>query len=284
MKKVGILYRPGLSAAERLAQDLGKVGQSSGASVWLCSAWEEERAREMVAGTDLILSVGGDGTILRAVRILFPLLIPILGVNLGKLGFMAELSPGEAIDKVPAFLAGEGEIDERAMLQAELFSPGGKGWEKRPIASFHALNDVVVGRGAISRVVYIKATIDGKLLTTYKGDGVIVATATGSTGYSLSAGGPILHPQAKELLLKPISAHLSLATALVLAPTTTVELEVGTDHQTVLSVDGQVDFRLKSGDLIRVRRSPHVARFLRAQPLASFYRTLVRRLSAKQEV
>lgn len=275
---VGVLYHPKIPAAEALAHELEAALPSLGASVWICSAWEEEEARGQVMGTNLLLSIGGDGTILRAARIAVPWSVPIIGINLGKLGFMTELTAKEAIDKMPSFLAGEGWIDERAMLQAELLST-----EAQP-SIFQALNDVVVGRGAVSRVVYVKATIDGILLTTYKADGVIAATATGSTGYSLSAGGPILHPQAKEMVLQPISAHLTLSTPLVLPPTATVELQVRTDHQALLSVDGQVEVALKSGDTIKISHSPYTARFLRARPAATFfYETLALRLITRSD-
>ncbi|MBE0415995.1 MAG: NAD(+)/NADH kinase [Dehalococcoidia bacterium] len=268
MKKVGILYHPKIAAAGALAEELAGLLPSLDASCWLCSAWEEEKARAQVEGTELIFSVGGDGTILRAARSALPWSIPIVGINLGRLGFMTELSAAEARERLPAFLAGKGWIDERAMLQVELASKG----------PFHALNDVVLGRGAISRVVYVETTIDGAPLTTYKADGVILATATGSTGYSLAAGGPILYPQAREILLKPISPHLNFANALVLPPTAVVELRVRTDHQAMLSIDGQIDLELESGDAVRVRLSPHVTRFLRAQPPTFFYSTLMERL------
>ncbi|MDP2954533.1 MAG: NAD(+)/NADH kinase, partial [Chloroflexota bacterium] len=240
--------------------------------VWMGSAWEEDKAKEQVAGTDLIISIGGDGTILRAARIVVPWPIPILGINLGKLGFLTELSPQEALERVPAFLAGEGWVDERAMLQAELICGDAT---KPPL---HALNDVVVARRAMARVVYVATTIDGELLTTYKGDGVVVATATGSTGYVLAAGGPILHPQSRDMVLKPLLPHLTLDSALVLPPDTILELEVRTDHQAVVSLDGQVDMALASGDRVRVKLSPHQARFLRSQPPARFYHTMAQKL------
>ncbi|GAI00657.1 unnamed protein product, partial [marine sediment metagenome] len=131
-------------------------------------------------------------------------------------GFMTELSVDEVIGKLPALLAGEGWIDERSLLEAE-FSPAEE--EQEPSRMFYALNDVVVARGSVARVIYVEASIDGEPLTTYKGDGVIVATATGSTGYSLAAGGPILHPQAKELVLLPILPHLSSAYTVILPST-----------------------------------------------------------------
>jgi NAD+ kinase len=157
------------------------------------------------------------------------------------------------------------------MLQAELAG-------KKP---YYALNDILIGRGAVSRVIYVETTIDGVPLTTHKADGVIIATATGSTGYSMAAGGPILYPQAREIILNPISPHLTFANAVVLPPTAIVELKVRTDHQAMLSIDGQINLALESGDIIRVSISPHVARFLRAQPPTFFYSTLMERLMPK---
>jgi NAD+ kinase len=272
MKKIGILFHPQIPAAEALARDLGKSLAHFEASGWLCSAWDEGGAKEKAPGTDLILSIGGDGTMLRAARVAAPFSIPILGINLGHLGFMIELTAEEVWDKIPQLLAGEGWLDERAMLEARLLSREG---------SFHALNDVVVARGGRARVIRVQVTIDGEPLTVYKSDGVIVATATGSTGYSLAAGGPILHPRAKELLLTPISSHLSLATPLVLSPETVLVLEIRADEQALLSVDGQIEVKLGDGDLVEVKRSPYVTRLLRTQPPAFFYRTLAERLGRK---
>ena len=273
VKRVGILYHPMIEAAYTLARKLDEFLGAKGISVWLCSAWEGEKARAQVAGTDLILSIGGDGTILRAVQAIVPGSTPVTGINLGKLGFMTELSADEALDKLPALLEGEGWIDERAMLEAEL-SPADR--------VFYALNDVVVARGAIARVVYVEASIDGEPVTTYKADGVIVATATGSTGYSLAAGGPILHPQAKEFLLLPLLPHLSSAYTLVLPSTAVAKLRIDTAHQATLSIDGHINLPLTSGATITVRHSPHTARFLRIHPETSFYSSLEQRLKGKQ--
>ena len=279
VKRVGVLYHPMIEAAYTLAKELEEFLVSSGISVWLCSAWEEEKARAEVNGTELILSIGGDGTILRAAQAAVSQTTYITGINLGKLGFMTELSADEALAKLPALLAGEGWIDERAMLEAKLSLP-----DKEPGAPsiFHALNDVVVARGALARMVYIDATIDGQPLTTYRADGVIVATATGSTGYALAAGGPILHPKAKEFLLLPILAHLSSDYTLVLPPTAVVRLRISTAHQATLSIDGHINLPLSNGATITVSHSPTVARFLRVRPETSFYSTLEQRLKGKQ--
>jgi NAD+ kinase len=278
MKRVGILYHPKIEAAFKLAEELERLLHSGDVSLWLCSAWDEEKVRPQIADTDLAVSIGGDGTILRVVRAVIPWSTPVLGINLGKLGFMTELGAAEARDKLPALLKGAGWIEERAMLEARLFPAG----DRQPPESLQALNDVVVGRGGRARVIRIETKIDDTPLTTYKADGVIIATATGSTGYSLAAGGPILHPQAREVLLKAISPHLTMAHALVLPPAATVELRVITDHQAMLSIDGQVELPLESGDRVKVNLSSHVARFLRTGTAASLYSTLEQRLRGKE--
>lgn len=275
MKKVGIIYKSRLAAARSLAEKLKETLRSFNVTTWLCSAEKVDGAGRQAAGTELLLSIGGDGTILRAARLAAPRGIPLLGVNLGKLGFLTELGAGEVEDRLPAFLSGDGWVEERTMLQAELVPLNSKGSSRQ---LYHALNDVFVGRGAIASVVYIKVYLDGDALTTYKGDGVILAAATGSTAYSLSAGGPILYPQSRDFLLQPLLTHLSLATALVLPSTAVVEMEVSTEHQALLSIDGQPNLPLVSGDRVIVQRSPHLARFLRLQPQGFFYRSLHRRL------
>ncbi|MFC1913284.1 NAD(+)/NADH kinase, partial [Chloroflexota bacterium] len=167
MNRIGILYHPMNKAAIGLAKKLEKFLDSKGIAAWLCSSWEGEKARAQVTDTDLVLSIGGDGTILRAAQIVVPCSTPITGINLGRLGFMTELSPDEAEAKLLALLAGEGWLDERAMLEAELIPSGRKTGKV-----FHALNDVVVARGAISRIVHVEASVDDELLTTYRADGV----------------------------------------------------------------------------------------------------------------
>ncbi|MFC1974737.1 NAD(+)/NADH kinase [Chloroflexota bacterium] len=279
VKRVGILYHPMIEAAYTLATELEKFLGYNGVSTWLCSAWEGEEARTQVNDTDLILSIGGDGTILRAAQAVVPGLTPITGINLGKLGFMTELSTNEVRDKLSDLLAGKGWIDERALLEVELSPADG---EHNTHRVFYVLNDVVVARGAIARVVYVETSIDDEPVTTYKGDGVIVATATGSTGYSLAAGGPILHPQAKEFLLVPILPHLSSPHAMVLPSTAVVKLRLSTPHQATLSIDGHINLSLSSGVIITVKHSSNTARFLRIHPEASFYSSLEQKLKGKQ--
>jgi NAD+ kinase len=277
MKRIGILYHPMKEEAHALAKKLEGSLSGQGLSVWLYSAWEWEKAREQVKGTDLVLSIGGDGTILRAAQAVLPSLTPITGINLGKLGFMTELNVDEVMDKLPALLAGDGHIDERALLEAELYPTGE---ERKPSQKFYALNDVVVARGAIARMIYIDTSIDGELLTTYKADGVIVATATGSTGYALAVGGPVLHPQARDFVLIPILPHLSSGYAMVLPSNTVVKLKLSAVNPATLSIDGHINLPLSSGATIVVRHSANTMRFLRIHK-PSFYGSLEQRLKGK---
>jgi len=267
---VGILYHPQSEKARDLADKLKELLPAHGISAWQCSVWDEDKARAQIAGSDLILSIGGDGTILRTARIITPLSVPILGINLGRLGFITELSADEALPNLPDLLKGGGWIEERAMLQAQLEDK-----------SFYALNDVVVRSNAVT-LVNMRVKIDGELLTAYRADGVIVATATGSTAYSLAAGGPVLHPQSKEMVLQPISCHLGLGYAMVLLAQSIVDLEIASGDNAMLSLDGQVNLPLSGKQSVMVKLSPYVTRFLRIRQATYFYRSLWQKLRGKE--
>ena len=279
MKRVGILYHPMIDRAYSVAEELEKFLVARGVFVWVCSAWEAEKAQTQLDNTDLILTTGGDGTILRAAQVALPAQTPITGINLGKLGFMTEFSADEAKEKLPELLMGKGWIDERALLEVELLSPDEKSGATQ---KFYALNDTVVARGTIARLIYVDASIDGEPLTTYRADGVIVATATGSTGYALAAGGPILHPQAEGFLLVPITPHLGLTYSMVLPSKAVVTLRVTTTHQATLSIDGHINLPLSTGATVAVRCSSSKTRFLRIRPEYSFYSSLEQKLRGKK--
>jgi NAD+ kinase len=276
MKKVGIVFNPTIEAAVTLTGELGKYLSGEGVSNWECSSWEIGEDLSEMEGTDLVLSVGGDGTILRAIQAVAASQTPVTGINLGKLGFMTELAADEALARLPEILNGAGWIDERTMLEVQVTGDGG---EER---HYYALNDLVVARGAIARMVSVDVNIDNEPFTAYRADGVLVATATGSTGYSLAAGGPVLNPQASEFLLLPILPHLCLSYPLVLPASTVVSLRVSTAYQATLSIDGNINFPLSSDTLITVKRSQTSARFWRIHSETSFYRTLGKKLKAKK--
>jgi NAD+ kinase len=269
MRKVGVFVHSRWSAALQLADRVQSILQAEGCDVWQTSDWEDTTVAEQTPGTDLLICLGGDGTVLRAARTVVPHPVPILGVNMGRLGFLTDVRANELIDRLGDALEGRCRIEMRTMLQAQVPSWG---------ATHHALNDVVVGRASIGRPLYVEVAVDGVRLAVHRCDAVIVATATGSTAYSLSAGGPIMHPQSPELLLTPVAPHLGSARPLVLPPDTVIDLTVTADKEAVVSVDGQVDRTLASGDSVSVCRSAHTARFVRFSKPEEYYGLLAEKM------
>jgi len=265
-----------IAAAAELAPQVTKFLVARGLEAWTSSAWQVAEARKQAPGTDLMLSIGGDGTILRAAQAVVGYETPICGINLGRLGFMTEIAADEIELKLPRVLAGDGWLDERKMLQAEVKDGDA------PPAVYHALNDVVAGRGETARMVNVEARVDGDHLNVYKADGVIVATATGSTGYAFAAGGPVLHPQSPDYILVPMLPHLCSGYALVIPAASTVRLRVQTAHQAVFSIDGNLSHALGDGAEVTLSQSPHVTRFVRLSPQGVFYATLEQRLKGKR--
>ena len=276
MKTVGIIYNARIPEALDLGTAiLHQVPLPEGS--WISPAENLETLRERVDNTALVITVGGDGTMLRAAQVTAPGGIPLVGINMGRLGFMTELQVHEALEQIPAYLDGECRVEERTMLQATIIK-GSAGGDHAEDGPYHALNDVVLARGAVSRVVIVTGYVDGAQLTTFRADAVILSTATGSTGYNLAVGGPILDPTSDSLVLKTVAAHMGLTPGLVLPSTAEVILDLEGYQEAILSVDGYVDYPLEPGDRVVLKRSPHQARFLRANPPGQFYATLTRRL------
>ncbi|MEO8458793.1 MAG: NAD(+)/NADH kinase [Chloroflexota bacterium] len=270
MKKAGIFLHSRWPAARELANEVTDYLLAHGAhTVWTTSEWDDESLAQDMPGTEMLFCLGGDGTVLHAARTVIPHEIPILGVNMGRLGFLAEVRPTDLLDYLPRILAGDYRLEMRWMLQADVPAWG---------QTYHGLNDVVVGRQTIARPIYVEVEVDGSRLAIHRCDAVIVASATGSTAYSLSAGGPILHPESSDLVLTPVSPHIAAARPLVLPPDSLVELTVSADKEAIVSIDGQVDAPLATGDTVAVRRSPHRARFVRFSSPAEYYGLLAERL------
>lgn len=287
MKRVGIICNPHVPKAGSLARDLAKMLGGMGWTTWLGSAWDEESLSGRITTFRAVITLGGDGTILRAARVAGPAGVPLVGVNLGRLGFLTEFTADTVMEGLPQLLEGDHWLEARAMLAASLLQPTVETLE--PVedsvpgedscdAKFVALNDVVVGRGERWRSVRLEVNVGDAHVATYRGDGLVIATATGSTAYSLSAGGPIMHPQMENMLLTPLLIHLKLAPPLVLPADSEVRVQIFTDHSASLSIDGQIDVNLKSGATVNVRISEHKALFLRRQSPAYFYETLAERL------
>lgn len=278
MDKVGVTYHPKSDAARRVADELRARLAARVHEVWLASAWDEAAGWDHIAGTQLVLCCGGDGTVLRAARAVIPHPTALLGVNLGRVGFLTEIAPAGLFERLDEIIGGAGRIETRAMVETETIRAGEELREH-----FHALNDVVIGRAAIGRTVQFAVRTDDTTIGTYRADGVIVATATGSTAYSLSVGGPILHPESREIIVTPVAPHLAPANAVVLAEGSRVEVEIWPGQKAILSIDGEPDMDLAGGDIVRVRTSNHVARFLRLGPSGEFFERVGRRLNWLRE-
>lgn len=272
-KKIGILYQEHSEGAGALARTLAERLRAEGRVVWQEALQKRDvRASDQLPGSDMVLVLGGDGSLLSAARMCAEAGIPLLGVNFGRVGFLTELEPAEVDEKLPLYLNGDYWIDERAMLQAEV-EDGGEHHQ------FIALNDMVVVRGAIPRVIRVKVWLDSHYYNTTVADGIIISTATGSTAYNLAAGGPILHPQVRSSVLTPVAPHLAADRSLILEPNavTTLELQPGSDGA-IVSADGQLNVTINAGAQVIIRASQYTTRFLRRRPPTYFYRILSAKL------
>jgi NAD+ kinase len=280
MRTVAAYYNPAISDACALACDVADWVRFRGPEAVVIAGGapaESGAQREHLAGADLMVTVGGDGSILRASHVAAPLGIPILGINLGRVGFLTETGPDGWREALGRVLAGDFWIEDRMMLRSEAFRGASS------LGEAEALNDVVVGRGERARVVHLRAAVDGGPLATYVADGLIVATPTGSTAYALAAGGPILPPQLRNILLVPVAPHLSMARPVVLSEGVRVRIAVQSRREAVLTVDGEVQSTLECGDEVVVAASQHVARFARVRERTYFYKTLVSRLVPRHQ-
>ena len=272
MKRCGLLYSCRTDEAQQLARETESKLRDLGVSTWCASAGDESHVLRCAPDSDMLITFGGDGTIVRAARLSAGFAVPILGINFGRLGFLAELQPEQLSGELQGLVSGQYRLEERMMLHADLIRDG------KPLRSFEALNDVVVSRGSIARVVRVDVHVDGQYLANYVADGIVVSTATGSTAYSLAAGGPVLDPSLRDILLTPIAPHLSIDRTLVLPDTAAVRLAVSAGYEAMCTVDGQAVEALGDGDVVAVAASRHVCRFVRLGEDKAPYRSLLEKL------
>lgn len=221
---------------------------------------------------DLIIALGGDGTLLRAVRMLKGREVPILGVNLGGLGFLTEVTLGELYKTLSNVLIGRYRLEERMGLEATLYRG------RKRIASSLALNDCVIAKGVLSRLIRLDAFIGKEYLTTYAADGLIISTSTGSTAHSLSAGGPIVHPGIPAIILTPICPHTLSNRPLIVSGEEEIRIRIASPHPDVaLTLDGQEVIPLKERDIIRIRKGPSKVKLVVPRK-KSYYQILRKKL------
>jgi NAD+ kinase len=282
MQTIGIMANSGKDAAFQIARSADAHLRERGVTV-LLQHWVAEALGQSARGlpdqqvveAEAVLVLGGDGTILATARLCAPCATPMLPVHLGRFGFLTEVAPTELTLALDDLMDGGYRTEERLMLAGEAVRDG----HVREQASVLALNDIVVANGPLSRVLHLRLMVDGKYVTTYAADGVIVATPTGSTAYSLSAGGPLVHPSLQTLLVVPICAHALTARPLLIPPDSEVSVRVEDDPHDIVrvTIDGQIGFPLQPGDEIRVRRAEHPAKILSVGG-ADFYDKLQNKL------
>jgi len=263
---------------------MNELLRSNGVSTVVCPFFEPENRQmpeglnysvleEELDGADMAVTFGGDGTILHAARILSEQSIPILAVNMGTMGFMAELEPEEMEEQVHRVLSGDYRIEKRMMLDVSMARDG------QTVYSDFALNDVVIG--SMARAIDLKIFGDEHAIAQYSGDGVVIATPTGSTAYSMSAGGPVVEPSAENIIVTPICAHVLVAKSFVLAPDRCISAVYGMHraNPAYLAVDGQ-SIPLCGGDVVTVRKSERETRMIRLSN-KSFYRKVHEKLGER---
>ncbi|MAE68752.1 MAG: NAD(+)/NADH kinase [Candidatus Peribacteraceae bacterium] len=289
-KRVGITVKSGLEDKCQTVDAIVSIVQGAGAQVFM----DPKRAGGIDCATDLpeyksedeidlLLVIGGDGTILRAVRELSDCTTPILSVNRGRVGFLAETEFDEAQDLIPKFIHGEGVLDERQLLNVKAMRGSNE------IISGFTLNEAVIAQGTIARLVDLETRVNDEPLTTFHADGLIIATPTGSTAYNLSSGGPIVHPSLDAMILTPISPHSFSQKPVVIRSDAKVEIVVKTkqkkykDTEVILTLDGQVYVALEGEDVITITQDARCVKFLRRKQ-DTFFGTLRNKLKWGERV
>lgn len=278
MKKIGIIAKFNKPEAVKVTQDVIKWLNDRGVEAYLDMelgsklAYTKSYSRTELPGlVDLIVVLGGDGTMLYTARLIGEKKVPILGVNLGSLGFLTAITMREFYPVLEKVIKDDFETEERMMLSVQVHRDGGK------ISKYIVLNDMVI-KGQLSRLISVEARINKEYVTTYRADGIIVSTPTGSTGYSLSAGGPILYPTIHSIIVSPICPFTLTNRPVVIPDWMIVEILLKPDQTSVLvTLDGQVDLPLKGGDVVEVKRA-EASMYLVKCPGKSYFDILRERL------
>ncbi len=278
MKNIGVLAHPRRPQTAPLAHRIAETLRANGLGTWVYTQWDDLQVQADVRTADMVVAIGGDGAMLKAARVCAPYAVPVLGVNMGRLGFLTEVRTADDwAGALPRLLAGDFWIEQRMMMTAAIRRAG------QIISSGDALNDVVISGNSVGHMVILDTYIDKHWTTTYNSDALIVATPTGSTAYALAAGGPILPPDLKNLLLVPTAPHLSMDRPIVLSEGAQVTVRTNEDNRNavMVTIDGYAIGTLQERDRLLVRASAHSARFVRLRPQNYFYRSLLERLEPR---
>jgi len=263
MKRIGIICKLSRKEPQEILKALLPWLRQKGCEVYVDSETAVQinvrgyDRKEIPSLVEAVLVLGGDGTMLSVHRLVADKGIPVLGVNLGSLGFLAEVSKEDIFTSVEKMLAGGCRVEERLMLKAMIQRKG------ETIEEYRVLNDVVINKGALARIIDLETFIDKTYVTTFKADGLIISTPTGSTAYSLSAGGPILYPTLESIVVTPICSHTLTNRPIVLPDQVVIEIGLKSLSEDVfLTLDGQVGCSLKPDDIIEIRKAEYKARLL----------------------
>ncbi len=276
MSRVGVVANPdaprAAASVQRLVEWLGGRGvtvtvEKETFALVPSATIQVAGKSELPGQVDFLVVLGGDGTLLSMARAVGDLGVPILGVNLGDLGFLTATTLDEMLPAVEAALAGRMAIDERMLLSARLIRGGAT------VGEYAALNDVVITKSAMSRIISLKVSVEGGHATAYRADGLIVSTPTGSTAYCLSAGGPILFPTMDAIVLVPIASHTLTNRPIVLPATQRIEVTLMTDQEVMLTIDGQVGVNLRERDTVQIEKAAGRVRLVRF-PRTDFFSVL----------
>jgi NAD+ kinase len=272
VRRMGFAYNPTNDASSELRERAAGWCRMRGIDHWAAQAQDFEVLCRELATTDILVVLGGDGTLLRAARAVIQVDVPLLGVNLGKVGFLSKVEAVDLEAVLAKLVAGQYTIDARMALEARIL-PGGTDHEEAAV--HHALNDIVVARGALARVVRMDVAIGPTHLATFIADGLVVSSPTGSTGYSFSAGGPIVAPDSRNLIVTPIAAYLSTVRSVVVGAEQVIRCRVIDAMEAIVSIDGREDVPIAVGDVVEVRalaRPIHLVEPAGSQPFWDLFR------------
>ena len=273
-KKVGIILKHNQPKAVEIGIDLAKWLINRGKEVLFTEGIGKALnknyydKKNITSNSDIVIVVGGDGTFLSVARLVKDYSIPIIGINLGGLGFLTEITLDEMYDVLDDIFKGNFTINERMMLKASIYRSGEK------ISSYSVLNDVVINKGTLARIIELKTSINDNFVTKYRADGLIVATPTGSTAYSLAAGGPIIYPELNCIILTPICPHTLTNRPIVVSGDDIITVELNSlDNDVMITLDGQVGFSLRDEDIVKIEKDEKKTLIL-TSPRKNYFETL----------
>ena len=275
VKKIGVFCKPKAPSATDILGGLIPWLRKQNYHVFLdegtaaiINETSSHEKKEIFQQADLLIVLGGDGTLLSVARVAHPHNIPILAVNLGSLGFLAEISIDELYPSLENILAGKFEIENRMLLNACIWRNGEK------VEDHNVLNDVVINKGVVARVINLQVLVNGQYMTSYRADGLIIATPTGSTAYSLSAGGPIIHPSMHTLVLSPICPFTLTNRSILIPDQSIIQVKLAAEYDDVrVTLDGQEGYDMRAGDILEIKKTKTPLQLIRG-PNKNYYQIL----------